>query len=1211
MLALQEKLHQACEAGDSDAVRQTLMCNDVKGNNDATKKILLYRNTNGQSGLHLVCTNSQLAIKNVIKVIDVIFECVECHELLYELLCMKDDANRTILHLVCENERNAMILKVLLIRIQETTRMLNNWTDLVLLTDSDKNTVLHLACKQHSSDALGHIFRHVNGDAALIKKVMTVQNNDGMTILHVACNNTNPDITDVILDHVTDYTLMREILMKTYKNTSVLHNICYNDNVSMLKVILKHVRDDILLEDMLMNIDELGHTALHSACMQGHNEVMQCLEITFQRMKHTCMPNIVKIKDEQGRTPLHIACQEGFTDIIQILFKYIHRDKIKDYILALDYLKKTPFYLACAYGHHSAVEALIRLIKDETILITLVKMRNEEGMTPIDAMARYRHFHCLPALLGGPYELTKTIVSSDNIGSILRGACQHGDKGAVESITRAACEVQRREKHSMLQSFKDTDSEGKGILHIACSRGDVEILSCILSRLRKMDVRHATATNGITRHLSDDSDDDYSHIQCEKDNKGRTAFHKCCQLGEYRLVQMMCDAIPKHDHDFMALLLCNQNNEKISPLSEAVENCHHKTVKVIMYMAAKCKCLRKLLLECTYSNDQTLLHRACHYKYEHVRCLEVVLKKAHEYTDDDINDDHNLIKDLCFRKDIYGNTFVSYLSQTTEAVLPLLIKQGIEAYNFDGRRSNLVPTLLEAFDDGHHRIVKHIMDEAVNSKCIKKLLACTHPETLLHRACYNKHGHTSCMEAVLNAAHSYTDDPEVFRELFLSPDEYGRTFLFYLSDASEDVIRLLLTWAIEWDKEHSATDQQQYICYQLLHRIAEKRPKVVNSDVTALQYVQQKQDPTLTTKISTLAAIFDHYHDNLDSDDKRQPSDFVLFQTEDEEDTGLLHSMCDANCLDLIQHRYTKEYLHACWVAYGRYFFFTNIVLYAMVLLMLTTFVVSHQFDMNGTSNTDLVFTKASWIHPVVIVLIFFSLLTLVYEILQIITKRYRYFYEIHNYVDLIVCLTSLFLPISSLHIDYNMWHHRIGAIVMCLAWVNATWMITRVPSRYDTRFGQFLGKIILTFNMLFYVMRRGCFVIPVFAMLTMAFALCFHTVFQMQEPFSTIGNSLLRTIGMTIGELDMVSTFFLDSESESLSFKAISCVLFTIFLYMMTISAMNLLVGMAVGDINELSDKGEVVAFETLVELILESRSILSMLKLYYMVLARCVYGF
>ena len=792
---------------------------------------------------------------------------------------------------------------------------------------------------------------------------------------------------------------------------------------------------------------------------------------------------------------------------------------------------------------------------------------------------------------------------------VLLGACQLGDKSAVESIMSAACEVQRREKRSMLNIFKDIDSEGKRILHIACSRGDFEILSCILSHLRKMD-------HGITQHYSDDGARGYSYIQFDKDNKGRTAFHKCCQIGEYRLVQMMCDAIPKHEHDFMYRILCNQDNKKTSPLSEAVENGYHKTVKVIMHMAVKSKCIRKLLLECIYENGQTLLHRACtfNYKYRQVQCLEVVLKKAHEYTEDS-----SLINDIWFKEDSSGKTFIFYLSQANEEILPLLIKQGIEAWNSDAQSSNLASTLREAFDDGHHQIVKIILDEAVNSRCIRKLLLeCTDHETLLHRACYNEHGHVRCIEAVLNAALAYTHDPEVFRDLFLSPDENGKTFLYYLSDSSEDVIRLLLRRAIEWDCDRILVKDHQPICYQLLHRkssldsvdtssalpyVNANSPPMSNShnnnsktDVNVLQYIQQKKEPTLSKKISALAAIFDHYHDKLNNDKgKRHPNDFVLFQTVNE-DTGLLQSMGDENCLDLIQHKHTKEYLIVCWVAYGRYFFFANMILYAMMLFMFTTFVTSHKFEVNGT-NTDLVFTKVSWIHPVVIMLILFSLLALVNEGLQIIAKRFRYFYEMHNYVDLIVCVTSLCLPISSLHIDYNMWHHRIGAIVMCLAWIKATWMITRVPSRDDTVFGQILGKIVLAFNMLFYVMRRGCYVIPVVAMLTMTFTLCFHTLFQTQEPFSNIGNSLLKTIGMTVGELDMVNMFVLDSESESLSFKAISCILSTIFLYMMTISAMNLLVGMAVGDINELSAKSEVVAFTTLVELILESRSMMSML--------------
>ena len=1223
----------------------------IKGNGTLIKKLLTVKYNRGRTLLHMAVYEDSLDMTKVI------LDHVRDDVLLQEMLMNIDEHGDTVLHLACLYGR-IKVLEHIFIRIQEKdtvitnlltvqnnnkmtplhaaaykanldmiTRILDHVRDDVLLkkllmnTDKHKNTVLHiLACMQEHDVIFDKVLGRITEKVDLLKKVMKVLNNDGMTILHLACDNAKPDITKVILDNVTDDTL-KKMLRQTCNDTSILHTICKKGNDSMLKVILDHVSDESLLEDMIMGTDKHGNTAVHLACIQGQNKGIQCLEVLLQRMRHTSVLNNVMLKKDkgQGRTLLHLACQEGFEGIIDILFRYIHRDEIKKFILAQDKSENTPFYLACAHGNHIGLEALTRLVKDKGLLIKLVQMRSGD-MTPIDAIVRSRHFCCVPTLLGGPDEFSKHIIRSDNISRILRDVCTHGENAVVESIMRASCEIERHEKHSMLQRFKETDSNGKGLLHIACSGGNEEILMCILTSLKKMDVVHLATSPGTMRY--NNNDNTYSHIQFDQDNNGRTAFHKCCQHGKHRLVKMTCDFISwYYDDEFMAQILCNKSKKGTSPLSEAVDNGHHQTVNVIVSTAVKSKCLKDLLLECKYSNDQTLLHRARHYKYEQVKCLEVVLKKAQEYTDCD-TDGNNLIQDICFRKDIYGKTFVSYLAQATEEVLPLLIKLGIEVWKNNGDRSDLVPTLLEAFDNGNHQIVKSIMGEAVSSGCIKKLLLpCTCTETLLHRACYNKHGHTSCMEAVLDAANSCTDDPEVFRKLFLSPDENGRTFLFYLSDSSEDMIRLLVKWAIEWDNRHSVTDPQQSICCQLLHwknsldsldasdasvnadrrecvtygLTSESRAKChnqnFNKDPTALQYIKkQKQNSTLSTKISALTAIFD----NLDSDDHRQPSDFVLFETKNEDGAVLLHSMCNANCLDLIQHEYTQKYLYACWEAYGRWFFIINMVLYTIMLSILTTFVVSHRFDVNGTSNTDLVFTKASWINPFVIMLILFSILTLVYEILQMIAKGSRYFREPHNYVDLIVCLTSLFLPISSLHIDYNIWHHRIGAMVMCLAWINATWMITRVPSRNDNLFWKILKRIILVFNMLFYVMRRGCFVIPVFTMLTLTFALCFHTLFQTQEPFSTFVNSLLRTIGMTIGELDMVSMFSLDSESGSLSFKSISSILFTIFLYMMTISAMNLLVGMAVGDIKELGDKGEVVAFETLVELILESRRML-----------------
>ena len=129
-------------------------------------------------------------------------------------------------------------------------------------------------------------------------------------------------------------------------------------------------------------------------------------------------------------------------------------------------------------------------------------------------------------------------------------------------------------------------------------------------------------------------------------------------------------------------------------------------------------------------------------------------------------------------------------------------------------------------------------------------------------------------------------------------------------------------------------------------------------------------------------------------------------------------------------------------------------------------------------------------------------------------------------------------------------------------------------------------------FTMMFRVIGKVCIFIPVFATFTMTFALCFHTLIQVQQPFSNVGYSIIKTIGMTIGDLDLSDIFFSENATERPPFYILSCILFVVFLGIMTISAMNLLVGIAVGDINELSADSEVIAFNKIVDVTMESRA-------------------
>lgn len=72
---------------------------------------------------------------------------------------------------------------------------------------------------------------------------------------------------------------------------------------------------------------------------------------------------------------------------------------------------------------------------------------------------------------------------------------------------------------------------------------------------------------------------------------------------------------------------------------------------------------------------------------------------------------------------------------------------------------------------------------------------------------------------------------------------------------------------------------------------------------------------------------------------------------------------------------------------------------------------------------------------------------------------------------------------------------------------------------------------------------------------------------------FSTVPMSLLRTFSMMLGEIDFLGTyiqpFYLqDDEQRSLPFPIPAFLILAVFMVLMPILLMNLLIGLAVGDI-------------------------------------------
>jgi hypothetical protein len=79
----------------------------------------------------------------------------------------------------------------------------------------------------------------------------------------------------------------------------------------------------------------------------------------------------------------------------------------------------------------------------------------------------------------------------------------------------------------------------------------------------------------------------------------------------------------------------------------------------------------------------------------------------------------------------------------------------------------------------------------------------------------------------------------------------------------------------------------------------------------------------------------------------------------------------------------------------------------------------------------------------------------------------------------------------------------------------------------------------------------------------------------------------MVKVMSMGIGELDYGAVFFDDTKNAV--FSLVAFFLLVLFLGVMTISMMNLLIGVAVGDVDDLRDTGEITAFKSMVDLILQ----------------------
>ncbi|KAL8612705.1 hypothetical protein ACOMHN_025356 [Nucella lapillus] len=285
-----------------------------------------------------------------------------------------------------------------------------------------------------------------------------------------------------------------------------------------------------------------------------------------------------------------------------------------------------------------------------------------------------------------------------------------------------------------------------------------------------------------------------------------------------------------------------------------------------------------------------------------------------------------------------------------------------------------------------------------------------------------------------------------------------------------------------------------------------------------------------------------------------------------------LNAMVRHGRVNCISHTVCVNFLKMKWNTYGRWFYLLLLGIYVLYLASLTYFVVENDsfrhhdsgsvsnktFDLLGgnSSNSEIgPFSRVTiWIVAVC------SVLSMMKEVIQMITQGVRYFGDYHNVYEWTLYITSLLFASPFLLGHSYHWQWGLGAFTIFLAWFNLLVML----QRFD-----FFGIYVVMF---LEILRTLLHALCVFSILIIAFGLAFYILLHRggTKAYHTPGLSILRAAMMML-ELDYLSSFnapFTDGDDSTLHFPGITFFMVVIFVILMPILLMNLLIGLAVGDI-------------------------------------------
>ncbi|XP_048113607.1 transient receptor potential cation channel subfamily A member 1a [Alosa alosa] len=908
--------------------------------------------------------------------------------------------------------------------------------------------------------------------------------------------------------------------------------------------------------------DHTGACLLHHAMSSGHLQTI----LLIAQAAGTKGLNAV---DQVGNTPLHWAVEKEQRESCSALLALGANPNV------LNKSSLSPLHLAVSLHHNTLVEEFLSYSQTDA------NIEGELGNTPVMIACATDNHEALHIL----FKHGAQFCSQNKLGHFpIHAAAFAGAKQSMQVILQRGVEM----GHSIEAHINYVDKSCNSPIHLALRGGNLEIIKLCMAYGAKINRQQ----------------------QCDKS----TALHSACTQGATEAVKVMLSACQNISDIINITDGCSQ-----TPLHKAAIFDHNELAEYLiskgadidltdykghspLLLATSCGAWRTVNLLLSHGCNFTVKDMSgCNFMHLTIMQPGGLRNLPTEFLQ------HECVRELLGDEDDEGCTPLHYACKlgvvnSVRSMLGLEVspnhksKQKKSALHFAAEfgRINTCYRILETMTD------TRLLNEG-DEKCMTPLhLACRNGhvrvvELLLCRGalCQSDYKGCSCLHHAAAGGYTQTMDSLLGSHIKLldKTDDDGNTALHLAArEGHTAAVRLLLKRGAQILLNKSDAS----FLHEAIHNYRKEAVEVVLQSNRCAEVLgafnrHSTKRCAVLDMIELLPETFKHLLDLCIKESEEDPNsmnywieyNFKWLQSPIQDvkqarmDKGLdykplpaLNAMVHHNRVDLLTHPVCRKYLEMKWKAYGVKVHLLNMAVYMLGLLPLTYLILNlrpilKMADNNTTTNEVTMTTtsldkQCNIINFCLFPTLAMNLYSMGKEIVQIYQQRTGYLRDVTNALDWLSAITSVVFVVTLLQDMRTAWHWQIGALAVFYNWMNLLLYLRRFErfGIYVVMFQEIAKTLVCTSSM--------------FMCLILAVALAFHALMLKQKNFGSVLLSIMQTSVMMVGELNYHDNILKPYLKGNLPFPTLTFIIFIGFVLLAPILLVNLLIGLAVGDIAE-----------------------------------------